>query len=301
MKFRNFHPFLFAIAPILSLYSYNYDLVRPTYLTRPVLASLVMTAVVYLLIKWAVKNSEKSALLTSLLVFSFLTFGHILEMINQLEPEALLIRNYVMLCVVMIIAYIFIGRAIIKASKYLIEFSKLVLSVAIFLVLIPVSQISWAAVTQEKISLNNQPSSLTPTSDIENKPDVYYIVFDGYAREDLLSDMYQFDNSQFISWLEAQGFYVADSSTSNYPQTFFSIASSLNMDYVNYLAEAVGQNSDNRQPVIELMDNNKVRRMFEDQGYQSIQSTPQIAGIDDVDKHAINFGRKITLNELTGF
>ena len=51
------------------------------------------------------------------------------------------------------------------------------------------------------------------------KPDIYYIILDGYSRDDTLQDFFDYDNSQFLKALEDMGFYVARCSQSNYAQT----------------------------------------------------------------------------------
>jgi hypothetical protein len=71
-------------------------------------------------------------------------------------------------------------------------------------------------------------------------PDIYYIVLDMYARSDLLWRVFHYDNSEFLSFLEDKGFYIARESTSNYPVTTHSLASSLNYMYLNDVAEQVG-------------------------------------------------------------
>jgi hypothetical protein len=62
-------------------------------------------------------------------------------------------------------------------------------------------------------------------------PDIYIIILDAYARSDVLSEIYQYDNSEFLANLEARGFYIADQVKSNYVQTPYSIGSLLNFDY----------------------------------------------------------------------
>jgi len=56
---------------------------------------------------------------------------------------------------------------------------------------------------------------------------------DAYAREDTLRELYDLDNRDFLDALEQRGFFVADRGRSNYPQTRYSIASSLNMSYLD--------------------------------------------------------------------
>ena len=72
-------------------------------------------------------------------------------------------------------------------------------------------------------------------SDYDRPFDIYYIVLDGYARGDILKEIYAYDNQPFLTQLEELGFYVADSSYANYNQTRLSIPSALNMAYMQDL------------------------------------------------------------------
>jgi len=62
-------------------------------------------------------------------------------------------------------------------------------------------------------------------------PNIYWIVLDGYPRQDVLREEFGFDNSDFIGSLTSPGFLVLDQSRSNFPATVNSISSTLNMDY----------------------------------------------------------------------
>ena len=70
------------------------------------------------------------------------------------------------------------------------------------------------------------------------RPDIYYIILDGYARSDVMSKLFGFDNEPFLKRLEQKGFYVARRSTANYCQTPLSLSSSLNAVYLNDLIPA---------------------------------------------------------------
>ena len=72
------------------------------------------------------------------------------------------------------------------------------------------------------------------------KPDIYYLILDGYANSSTLKEVYGYDNQGFEDYLEEKGFKVASESRSNYAITALSLASSLNMEYINYLSEAGG-------------------------------------------------------------
>jgi hypothetical protein len=101
-------------------------------------------------------------------------------------------------------------------------------------------------------------------------PDIYYIILDGYARADVLESMFGFDNSDFIQALEARGFFVAEHSLSNYAQTDLSIASSLNMAYLQDLDERLGPATTARSPLRDFIQHGRVRSLLESIGYRTI-------------------------------
>ena len=61
-----------------------------------------------------------------------------------------------------------------------------------------------------------------------NAPDVYVILLDGYARADVLEDLFDYDDSPFLDGLRTDGFEVATQSHSNYLVTNLSVSSFLN-------------------------------------------------------------------------
>jgi len=101
-------------------------------------------------------------------------------------------------------------------------------------------------------------------------PDVYYILLDEYGRDDVLKQVYNFDNSSFSKTLEQKGFYIARESHSNYGRTLFSLASLLSMEYINYLGDQEGHDSRNYAPLISKIRNNRVLAVFKDLGYTTI-------------------------------
>jgi hypothetical protein len=97
-------------------------------------------------------------------------------------------------------------------------------------------------------------------------PDIYYIILDGYARKDVLAELYQFDNQPFLHELEKRGFLVASQSKSNYMQTALSVASTLNMDYLNN----VNPTLPDRGQLIGQISHSQVRAILEGYGYQIV-------------------------------
>jgi hypothetical protein len=107
-------------------------------------------------------------------------------------------------------------------------------------------------------------------------PDIYYIILDGYARADVLSKHYGYDNSPFLDALREHGFTINEKSHANYYWTFLSLASSLNMNYLPaVLGEGIDPASQDRSTAYERIRNNVVAQTLRRYGYRFVhlQST----------------------------
>ena len=64
------------------------------------------------------------------------------------------------------------------------------------------------------------------------RPDIYFLLFDEYSSSTALKELWNYDNNDLDSFLRQKGFSIQAYSKSNYNFTPFSIASTLNMDYL---------------------------------------------------------------------
>lgn len=67
------------------------------------------------------------------------------------------------------------------------------------------------------------------------KPDIYYVILDGYTNSKTLKQEFNYDNAWVKDYLTSRNFYLIENSRSNYYFTQPSIASILNMDYLERL------------------------------------------------------------------
>ncbi len=104
------------------------------------------------------------------------------------------------------------------------------------------------------------------------RPDIFYLILDGYGRQDQLKRVMHFDDTGFIDELTKRGFYVAAASHSNYVQTELSLASSLNMDLIPKLIPQM-PTDDDRGPLDELASHNAVAGYLKSLGYEYIAIT----------------------------
>ena len=117
-------------------------------------------------------------------------------------------------------------------------------------------------------SAPEQPAeALTLAPNSTNRPDIYYIILDGYARSDVMQELFNFDNSAFLERLRHKGFFVARGSTANYCQTPLSLSSSLNLDYLDDLVKGLGSD---QTALHELIARNRLAETLRPLGYSFV-------------------------------
>lgn len=166
---------------------------------------------------------------------------------------------------------------ILKSPSDFHNLTKIIFIVALTLVVLPLTRIAAykfdSGIKETDLHcMNKSPADVSGSdpSRVPQEPDIYYIILDRYASEDALMRYYGFDNSAFTGRLRDIGFYVASESRSNYLVTAQSLASSLNMAYINCLTELVGENSDNWLPLFRLLEDHAVWRFLETRGYEFV-------------------------------
>lgn len=94
-----------------------------------------------------------------------------------------------------------------------------------------------------RVMLDDHFAPIPPRDSIHSsdRPDIYFLVFDRYARADQLAAVYDFDNTSFTAALRERGFQVSDNAYSAYQRTAHSLASTLNFDYLP-VAEGIVSN-----------------------------------------------------------
>ena len=281
------HPFLISIFPILILYSQNIGRINTADLVLPLILSIVFSIFLYYIVKIILKNSNKSAIIVSIILIILFSYGHIYYLLNDLTIDGFDIGRNRFLIPIFGIS-LGIGIFGIVKSKRIFDNATSILNV-ISAVFILVAVVNIGLVASEKINCDNCENELFyeqidlsqyfephKFSIDENQalPDVYYLILDEYARNDSLLEYHDFDNSNFTQYLENKGFHVAKNSFSNYPMSVQSIPSTMNMVYVNFLADELGTESRNYQPLKGkdhgLYANNQVIKNFKDMGYKIV-------------------------------
>lgn len=282
------HPFLFAFYSVAGVYSQNASQVPLDWTFRSLLISFLIAFVSYVALHFKFRDAEYAAWGTTLFVI-WLFSGHAyLLLLEQSSfwrsPFGGMLAIALFSSALLLFASRWLWGKITSRRTITVFLNVVSLTLVLFSVWIVGSTLfhSNSQVQMIKDRMSRFEVSATDTNSVS--PDIYFIVLDGYGRDDILRDLYGFDNSEFVSFLWDSGFYVADRSSSNYPQTELSISSSMNLDYLNVFVEGFGGTSD-RSPLRELMQHTVLRRFLKDRGYTfvALPSAALFAQIADAD------------------
>lgn len=137
--------------------------------------------------------------------------------------------------------------------------------------------------------LGHEADAIAKSIRTSAKPDIYYIIVDAMASPDVLNHFYGYDNHDYLRFLQGHGFAVSTSSRSNYPMTVLSVASSLNMEYLDYLAPLLNSTSDRVVPM-RLIQFSKVAQVLKRNGYQTINVSSGFGPTDWNPRSDVNVG-----------
>ena len=263
-----FAPFLLSIQPILHLFSINLTELNVSEIIRSILISLLLVSLVLGTMYLLLRDWRKASLVASLFIFLFYLFGDVSVWTSETVGLGPARADVLVLTVVAgcMLTWIWLVTRQIKN----------IAAVNLYFNLLAVLFFIGSGIQISRYILNNglafpvrQSVQAAVIESTESQPDIYYIVLDGYGRQDILQALYEFNNSAFLEGLADRGFYVADESSSNYIQTMLSLGSTLNMDYLQSL-QADGVKLENRGDLIDLLENNHVRAILAQNGYQLI-------------------------------
>jgi len=270
------HPFLFGLFPVLFLYSHNIGQLKSPETLLPSAIILAATALI-LTVLWLFlrRDIEKAGAVTSVILILFFSYGHVYELIKEFKIGDFLIGRHRYLMIAFALVFIIATWLLIKTRRELGNLTKFLNLIATVLVIIPlisigVSKIKTTNLNDSEDYVSTSDEVYDASSQDENLPDIYYIILDGYASSNTLKEFYGYDNSDLDNFLRDNNFFVASRSTSNYPNSFLSMSSSLNMEYVNYLSGTVGEDSNDRSVPYQMIEDNKVVNYLKSKGYKFI-------------------------------
>jgi hypothetical protein len=260
------HPFILALWPALFVFAQNQEHLKLAQLWLPLSFLLGFTALAFLLFTLILKDGRRSGILLSLFLFLFFSFGQVMQL--AAVPFKVLVIAWIVIFVAGSAIAVLIKRGLDEITKILNVVASVF--VAISLLNIAVNEYNWQRTQQAEIEFEPVEIIVDEPRQLDTLPDIYCIILDGYARADILEELFDHDNSYFLESLREKGFYVADSSWSNYAQTTLSLASLLNIDYLDQVASQIGPETGDRGPLGDLIENSAVIKFLKQNGYQIV-------------------------------
>lgn len=265
---------------MLALLAVNVGQIKVEAGWRALIICIAFAGILSLLLRLVLRDWNRAAFLSTLWMALFFSYGHVFitltEKFSDVDFESWLLLAWLILFLL----------AILWAVKRSPSSPAALNVIALGLALMSLWQIQPEVRkgSVHRVAAENAPVDENLTRP-ENPPDVYYFILDMYTRADLLQEAYGYDNSAFLDALRARGFYVAQCSQSNYVRTELSVASSLNMAYLQGLDPAFTPDSIKRRVLWDSYKHNAVRYNFETLGYKTIAFATGFAWneLDDVD------------------
>jgi hypothetical protein len=261
------HPFLFSIFPIIFIFSINSQEIKFEESIILIIIILNLTFGIVFGLGLIFTNKKAPSFVVSIGFLLFFSYGHIYNLItSSIEIRHIfVIVTFVGFFIISVIYFVRTQRRLNNATK-------IANGIAVVLIIISGTNIISDNI-QGNYSLDivNAPQEIKSiSSQISDKPDVYYIILDAYAGKDALNNYFGYSNDKFISFLKENNFYVVPNAQTNYPTTTLSLASSLNMKHL----ECVQGLESCITPGIayQMIQNNEVMKRFNAEGYTIINS-----------------------------
>jgi len=255
------YPLLLGLYPVLALAAPNLAEAAPSLMYRSGLICLLLAVLLFGLLFLLLRDRFRAAALAALLLVLFFSYGHVYNLLTGAHIlKAVAQTHWILLAVWAVLAGMG-GWLVLRKAASLAPLTPILNIISLILLVLPLFQIvrfKINNVADERASLTQLNGTAT------SRPDIYYIILDAYDRADTLKLVYDYDNKAFLQALSQRGFYIASCSQSNYAYTQPSLASSLNMDYLDSLAVTSNEQADS------LLHANAVRRFLEAQGYSVV-------------------------------
>lgn len=266
------YPFFVALLPIFFVlhgYAAHAHYISFNNILPLLLALLLASGLVYLMLWALLKQPARAGLLTLYCFGFYLFFGAFYDFLKAYSPWAFVWKYSVLLTAFLagaLFLFICLKRSKKDPGRILLFFNLL------FLLFIGLDLIKLGK-DQLWNNENKKTAGLPMLSGSLHKPDIYFLLFDEYSSTQSLQRMYGFNNSGLDSFLSSRGFHLLPNSRSNYPETSFSMASCLNMDYLPWLKHGMEIRREHYQRCAEEIRNNEVVRLLENNGYEIVNQS----------------------------
>ena len=271
MNGRNFpwYPLLFGFFPALSLLSRNIGDAHPGEVWLPFSVVAAIALGLWGLLFVVLRDHHKVAVLVAAFWVPFHAYGALVDGLKEAMRSGASPLPVVAIALLIALTGVALLLWLWRTRKDLAGLSRSLNLVGVCLLVVPLASYGVARTRQDAPAATEASKGgdgLTPEA-LAALPDIYYIIPDSYPRADVLLETFGHDNTPFLDALMQRGFHVVEDAHSNYPKTQMSLASSMNLDYLD--PEQLKAEWDEALPnfVAQIWDNN-VMDFLEGRGYE---------------------------------
>lgn len=223
--------FLLPVFFVLHGYTENYDFIPVTDALLLLLLYLGFAILFLFLFRLYYKNWMKAAIMAFLLMAFHFFFGSMQDVLRKTLPGSFF-SKYTFILPLSFLLIVFIIIVLKKRKKPLLRLAFYLNFLFVLLIVMDAVWLASKTISSSKNKRATLPKEFVACTDCP-KPDVYIIIADEYAGNKELKDIFHFDDSAFLNQLAERSFHIIPNSSSNYNFTPYSVASTLNMDYLD--------------------------------------------------------------------
>jgi len=280
------HILFVSTYPILFLISHNATEACLGDAAFPLALSLAFSIFAYLKLGFVIKDAYARSLVVSLFMALFFSFGHAA---GAFEPLLGAFAEHFAAAAWTIVFFI-AAAGIVRAKDGLdvaCGFLNIISGIAVVLAAVNIVIVSsnaaapadyapdtTAKLPSYEVALERLACGVPAAASGETalkRPSIYYIILDGYARNDVMNEVYHHDDSKFLRFLNEKGFFVAEKSLANHATlTRHSLVSSLNMQYLQKIFAGTDPGSRDLAGFIDRFKDNEAVKYAKSKGYRYV-------------------------------
>jgi hypothetical protein len=209
---------VFAGVPFVNFYRLNLEnLAEPDRLVGCYLIVLTVAIAVSLIAKAAYRNAPIAGIFMVAAIVTFMTFYY--PEIKRLTGEGRPVLTIICWACVTVLLAVVVGKFSGRTA--------FLPTMAIVGIIYMVPAVHGLIRSRLRYSPPAMPVALPLTAHVSSN--VYWIVLDGYPRADVLKEFFDFDDTPFLNGLRGLDFVVYDHAVASFPETAFSISSTLSL------------------------------------------------------------------------
>ena len=263
--------FLFCMPLFFLLHGINenFGLIPFNVILRLSLFYISITIIVIFLSVVILRTAAKAAVFSLYLLSIFFLFGAFHDFLKSIALPPVLSSYSVLLPLMIVITFVlvFYLKKQRKSNTSTIRYFYYLMIVFVFmeitaLIYNETTNVGFHNELSKKVNFTNLGNQIR-----KERPDIFFIVLDGYTSSKCLSEEFNYQNSEIDSLLSKNKFYSSSSSESNYNVTPFSLSSTMNLDYLKSGLEKQIVSSKVFLQAIETFKENQLVKFLKSQGY----------------------------------